>query len=212
MSLIVEKEQVQTMKIGIMGGTFEPIHIGHLLLGEFAYEDFGLDEIWFLPNGNPPHKETLDTEEAMHHRIEMVRLAIKSNPNFSLNLSEADTKKHSYTYQTMRHFNEIYPKDEFYFILGADSLFAFEEWKDFREIFTTCTILAAMRDDKDASAMKGQIRYLTEAYGAHIELLRAPLVEISSTTIRERAAKGLSVRYMVPDIVADYIKEKNLYI
>ena len=114
---IVEKERVQTMKIGIMGGTFEPIHIGHLLLGEFAYEDFGLDEIWFLPNGNPPHKETLDTEEAMHHRIEMVRLAIKSNPNFSLNLSEADTKKHSYTYQTMRHFNEIYPNDEFYFIL-----------------------------------------------------------------------------------------------
>ena len=104
---IVEKEQVQTMKIGIMGGTFEPIHIGHLLLGEFAYEDFGLDEIWFLPNGNPPHKETLGTEEAMHHRIEMVRIAIKSNPNFSLNLSEADTKKHSYTYQTMRHFNEI---------------------------------------------------------------------------------------------------------
>ena len=87
-----------------------------------------------------------------------------------------------------------------------------EEWKDFRKIFTTCTILAAMRDDKDASAMKGQIRYLTEAYGAHIELLRAPLVEISSTTIRERAAKGLSVRYMVPDVVADYIKEKNLYI
>lgn len=209
---IVEKERVQTMKIGIMGGTFEPIHIGHLLLGEFAYEDFGLDEIWFLPNGNPPHKETLDTEEAMHHRIEMVRLAIKINPNFSLNLSEADTKKHSYTYHTMRHFNEIYPNDEFYFILGADSLFAFEEWKDFREIFTTCTILAAMRDDKDASAMKGQIRYLTEAYGAHIELLRAPLVEISSTTIRERAAKGLSVRYMVPDVVADYIKEKNLYI
>ena len=129
-----------------------------------------------------------------------------------MNLSEADTKKHSYTYQTMRHFNEIYPNDEFYFILGADSLFAFEEWKDFRKIFTTCTILAAMRDDKDASAMKGQIRYLTEAYGAHIELLRAPLVEISSTTIRERVAKGLSVRYMVPDVVADYIKEKNLYI
>ena len=79
----------------------------------------------------------------------------KSNPNFSLNLSEADTKKHSYTYHTMRHFNEIYPNDEFYFILGADSLFAFEEWKDFRKIFTTCTILAAMRDDKDASSNEG---------------------------------------------------------
>lgn len=100
------------------------------------------------------------------------------------------------------------------FILFSERIlcFAFEEWKDFRKIFTTCTILAAMRDDKDASAMKGQIRYLTEAYGAHIELLRAPLVEISSTTIRERAQRDSACSYMVPDVVAGYYKEKNLYI
>ena len=133
------------MKIGIMGGTFEPIHIGHLLLGEFAYEDFGLDEIWFLPNGNPPHKEAAVTEEALQHRIEMIRLAIKKIPYFHLNLFEADIKKHSYTYQTMQEFNKLYPEHEFYFILGADSLFSIEEWRYFREIFTTCTILAAIR-------------------------------------------------------------------
>ena len=199
------------MKIGIMGGTFDPIHIGHLLLGEFAYEDFGLDEIWFLPNGNPPHKETSDAEEDLRHRVEMVRLAIGSVPYFRLNTHEADVDRHSYTYKTMQEFNSRYPENEFYFILGADSLFSIEQWKYFREIFPTCTILAAMRDDKDAEDMKTQIKYLNEKYGARIELLQAPLVEISSTTIRERSARDLSVRYMVPDAVAEYIAEHHLY-
>ena len=199
------------MKIGIMGGTFDPIHIGHLLLGEFAYEDFGLDEIWFLPNGNPPHKETSDAEEDLRHRVEMVRLAIGSVPYFGLNMHEADVDRHSYTYKTMQEFNSRYPENEFYFILGADSLFSIEQWKYFREIFPTCTILAAMRDDKDAEDMKTQIKYLNEKYGARIELLQAPLVEISSTTIRERSARDLSVRYMVPDAVAEYIAEHHLY-
>lgn len=199
------------MKIGIMGGTFDPIHIGHLLLGEFAYEDFGLDEIWFLPNGNPPHKETADTETALNHRIEMVKLAIEGVPHFRLNLYEADTSQHSYTYQTLREFSGMYPEHEFYFILGADSLFSIEQWRYFREIFPACVILAAMRDDKDADEMRRQIQYLSERYGAKIRLLQAPLLEISSTVIRERASRDLGVRYMVPDSVADYIKANHLY-
>ena len=199
------------MKIGIMGGTFDPVHIGHLLLGEFAYEDFGLDQIWFMPNGNPPHKKTEHTEESLHHRVEMVKLAASDVPYFRVKLYEAETEEHSYTYSTMREFNRQYPEDEFYFILGADSLFSIEKWRDFRKIFPTCTILAAMRDDKDAQSMQSQITYLKERYNARIELLQAPLVEISSTAIRKRAAKGLSVRYMVPDAVAEYIAEHQLY-
>ena len=199
------------MKIGIMGGTFDPIHIGHLLLGEFAYEDFGLDEIWFLPNGNPPHKETADTGTSLEHRIEMIRKAIEGVPHFRLNLHEANTEEHSYTYQTMQEFNQMFPEHEFYFILGADSLFSTEQWKYFREIFPTCTILAAMRDDKDAWEMQRQILYLTEKYGARIRLLQAPLLEISSTVIRDRASRDLGVRYMVPDSVAEYIRTNHLY-
>ena len=199
------------MKIGVMGGTFDPIHIGHLLLGEFAYEDFGLNEIWYLPNGNPPHKETDDTKKALQHRIEMVKLATEDVPYFRVNLYEADVERHSYTYRTMQEFNRLCPEDEFYFILGADSLFSIEEWKYFREIFSTCTILAAMRDDKNADAMKEHIRYLHKKYQARIELLQAPLVEISSTTIRKRAEKGLSLRYMVPETVEEYIKKHHLY-
>ena len=199
------------MKIGIMGGTFDPIHIGHLLLGEFAYENFHLDEIWFLPNGNPPHKTTDESGVSLDDRIEMVKLASDDVPYFRLNLYEASSKKHSYTYSTMRALREMYPEHEFFFILGADSLFSIEQWKNFREIFPSCTILAAMRDDKDTESMQAQIRYLNEKYGADIRLLQAPLVEISSTTIRRRAENGLSIRYMVPDVVSEYIQSNALY-
>lgn len=199
------------MKTGIMGGTFDPIHIGHLLLGEFAYEDFDLDEIWFLPNGNPPHKTTDDSGISLADRIEMVRLATEDIPYFRVNLYEASAQKHSYTFSTMKALRGLYPDHEFYFILGADSLFSIEQWKNFREIFPSCTILAAMRDDKDAESMKRQIHYLKDKYSADIRLLQAPLVEISSTTIRRRIDRGLSIRYMVPDIVADYIECNRLY-
>lgn len=199
------------MKIGIMGGTFDPIHIGHLLLGEFAYENFHLDEIWFLLNGNPPHKTTDESGVSLDDRIEMVKLATDDVPYFRMNLYEASSKKHSYTYSTMRALREMYPEHEFFFILGADSLFSIEQWKNFREIFPSCTILAAMRDDKDTESMQAQIRYLNEKYGADIRLLQAPLVEISSTTIRRRAEKGLSIRYMVPDVVSEYIQSNALY-
>ena len=199
------------MKIGIMGGTFDPIHIGHLLLGEFDYENLHLDEIWFLPNGNPPHKTTDESGVSLDDRIEMVKLATDDVPYFRMNLYEASSKKHSYTYSTMRALREMYPEHEFFFILGADSLFSIEQWKNFREIFPSCTILAAMRDDKDTESMQAQIRYLNEKYGADIRLLQAPLVEISSTTIRRRAEKGLSIRYMVPDVVSEYIQSNALY-
>lgn len=199
------------MKIGIMGGTFDPIHIGHLLLGQFAYEDFGLDEIWFLPNGNPPHKQTEEGKKALHNRIEMVHLAIQEKPYFKLCLHEAKETEHSYTYRTMQELNDLYPEHKFYFILGADSLFEIETWKYFREIFPTCTILAAMRDDKNVEAMLKQMSYLKERYGACIELLRAPLLEISSTSIRNRAFRSLSVYYLVPDAVAKYIQDNHLY-
>ncbi|WP_251387080.1 nicotinate-nucleotide adenylyltransferase [Mediterraneibacter agrestimuris] len=199
------------MKIGIMGGTFDPIHIGHLLLGQFAYEDFGLDQIWYLPNGNPPHKQTEEGTKALRHRIEMVRLAIQDMPYFKLCLLEAKETEHSYTYKTMRELNAQYPEHKFYFILGADSLFEIENWKYFREIFPTCTILAAMRDDKNVEKMLAQMTHLVEQYGAEIELLRAPLLEISSTAIRSRARNNLSVYYMVPDTVAEYIVKNELY-
>ena len=129
---------------------------------------------------------------------------------YLMSLSER-VKAMENTYKTMRALHRMYPEHEFFFILGADSLFSIEQWKNFRKIFPTCTILAAMRDDKDAESMKEQIKYLCDKYGADIKLLQAPLVEISSTTIRERAAKGLSIRFMVPEAVSNYIDTNHLY-
>ena len=123
------------MKIGIMGGTFDPIHNGHLMLGQAAYETFHLDQIWFMPNGHPPHKDRTTIESDVDDRIEMVRLAIGGKEEFRLELYEACRKEVSYSYSTLEFFNKIYPEDEFYFIIGADSLFAIETWAHPERIF-----------------------------------------------------------------------------
>lgn len=199
------------MKVGIMGGTFNPVHIGHLLLGEFAYEQFELDEIWFMPNGNPPHKEVVSWENALAQRIAMLRLAIDGVPYFKLSLHEADESKHSYTYQTLKELKEQYPENEYYFILGADSLFALETWKNYKEIFPSCILLAAIRDDKMQEDVIVQIRYLIQKYHADIRLLKAPKLEISSTELRERIQQKKSIKYMVPQSVEEYIVEHQIY-
>ncbi|MCL2864323.1 MAG: nicotinate-nucleotide adenylyltransferase [Lachnospiraceae bacterium] len=201
------------MKIGILGGTFDPIHIGHLLLGEFAYAGFGLDEVWFLPNGGPPHKDySSESVDYLAHRIKMVEKAIADVPYFKLSLAEAKKDVSFYTYKTMEYFKEECHGIEFYFILGADALFSIEQWRSFEKIFPTCTILAAMRENKDVDSMMEQIQYLKNRYDANISLLRAPLLEISSTTIRNRIQKHQSVRYMVPDNVIKYIADEDLYV
>lgn len=199
------------MRIGIMGGTFDPIHIGHLMLGEFAHEEFGLDKIWFMPNGNPPHKEIEAMDTKLEHRVAMTQLAIQSIPYFELQdyeVREADT---SYSYSTMEYFKQEYPEDKFYFIIGADSLFMLDTWYKPEHLFKTCTMLAAFRDMKNPEEMNQQIQYLCNRFDAKIELLEAPLLEISSSDIRQRVATGKTIRYMVPDSVRYYIKEHELY-
>ena len=135
------------MKIGIMGGTFDPIHNGHLMLGHAAYEAFSLDQIWFMPNGNPPHKKSETIKSTAEDRMKMTSLAIAPFPEFVLQPYEALRAEVSCSYQTMEHFSKIYPDDEFYFIIGADSLMAIETWIHPERIFPTCTILATYRNE-----------------------------------------------------------------
>ena len=115
------------MKIGIMGGTFDPIHNGHLMLGNYAYKLFRLDQVWFLPNGNPPHKSSAAIESMTVNRVEMVQKAIQPYAYFRLEKYEVEGKEISYSYQTMQYFQDRYPEHEFYFIIGADSLFSIEK-------------------------------------------------------------------------------------
>ena len=160
------------MKIGIMGGTFDPIHNGHLMLGRAALEAFELDKVWYMPNGNPPHKDTALSGTDVQDRVEMVRLAISSCKKFRLETYEANRNDVSYSYRTMEYFKGIYPEDDFYFIIGADSLFMIDQWVHPERLFPTCTILAAYRDEINTrEAMEEKIHELKEKYHARIRLL-----------------------------------------
>ncbi len=200
------------MRIGIMGGTFDPIHNGHIAIAEAAYEQFPLQEIWFLPNGNPPHKESSDIEASTEKRLNMVSLAIQDIPYFRLVDYEAKKEDVSYSNETLSYFREQYPNNEYSFIVGADSLFQFDTWAHPERIMRDCILLVACRDEAgNREELKRQIEYLTRRYHGEIEQLKAPHVPISSHEIRERRKHHLSIEGMVPDTVNSYILEEKLY-
>lgn len=200
------------MKIGIMGGTFDPVHNGHLMLGHAAYKAFSLDQIWFMPNGNPPHKKSETIKSTAEDRMKMTSLAIAPFPEFVLQPYEALRAEVSCSYQTMEHFSKIYPDDEFYFIIGADSLMAIETWVHPERIFPTCTILATYRNEvKTKEEMNRQIQYLSEKYHAKIRLLETPLMPVSSYELRASLQSGDSVSEYMPAAVCSYIKQHHLY-
>lgn len=204
------------MKIGIMGGTFDPIHNGHLQLAESAYRMFGLDEIWFLPNGNPPHKDKIALREHIEDRGNMVRLAIENISYFRLCEYEMQRKERSYSYETMETLQQQYPEYEFYFIVGADSLFSLEFWKCPDRLLRVVTMLAAYRGEKDTEEkMNRQIAYLNQKFDGDIRLLASPMIAISSGEIRHQIAVGgydTLKELPIPEKVAEYIKDKRLYL
>ena len=199
------------MKIGIMGGTFDPIHNGHLMLGEYAYKQFALDEVWFMPNGNPPHKSNKTIEAQTQKRVEMVMRAIADKPYFTLQLYEVENKEVHYSYKTMEYFRTIYPEHEFYFIIGADSLFSIEKWVHPELLLKKCIVLAAYREEKSSEEMLARIECLNEKYEADIRLMNTPNVDISSSVIRDCLRVGECIKDMVPESVFNYIEENQLY-
>lgn len=197
-------------RIGIMGGTFNPIHQGHLILAETAREYCELDEVLFIPSGNSYMKasdEILDGET----RISMTALAIEDNPYFTLSSIEVEREGATYTCDTIRELKERNPSAEYYFIMGADTLFTIEKWKNSEEILRKCSLIVESRDEKDASELKEKASELQKKYQAYIIVLPERKVDISSTEIRNRLEKGESVRYMIPDKVLSYIEKNNLY-
>lgn len=198
-------------KVGIMGGTFDPIHIGHLILGESAYQQFGLDTVLFMPSGNPPHKRERTGRASTQERIEMVEKAIHENPHFELSLAEIHEEGYSYTKETLLGLKTNNPDTDYYFILGADSLFAFDSWKEPEGICRLCTLVAAVRNHISGPQLDLQIDYLKQKYQGSILKLDTPNLDISSGTLRKWAGGGRSLRYYVPDTVIQYIEERNLY-
>lgn len=197
-------------KIGIMGGTFDPIHIGHMQLAEQALTEKELDIVLFVPNHTPwmKHDRTVTGAE---HRAAMVRLAIEDNPAFKLSTVEIDAGGNSYTWQTLGTLKEQFPGDEFFFILGADSLLSIEKWANPEKIFKNAVILAAVRDDCDKEKLEKQKEMLTEKYDARIQLLSMPPISVSSTEIRQEFYTDSRIRKLVPEKTADYILKNHLY-
>lgn len=203
---------MEKKKIGIMGGTFNPIHHGHLILAQTAFEQFGLDQILFMPNKNPYYKKLthIVTEE---HRSDMVKLAIADNDAFAFSDVELHREGNTYTVDTLRILTKENPDTEYYFIMGADSLYQFESWKEASEILKMATLLVATRDAVSIHNIEGQIEYLEEKYeDVKIYCLTAPSLEISSSSLRNWVRKGRSIRYLVPEKVANYIKDNGLYL
>ena len=196
-------------KIGIMGGTFNPIHYGHLMLGETAYEQFGLDQVLIMPAKNPYYKN-ISSNIKEENRVAMIQLAIEDNPHFCFSNVELKRSGNTYTVDTLDELTRAYPDVDFYFILGADSLYHIESWKDPAKILTLAKIVAASRTDS-YSAIDAQIEYLNDKYDAQVLRLNSPNLEISSSYLRKQIELGRSCRYLLPDAVLHYIKEHKLY-
>jgi len=197
-------------KIGIMGGTFNPIHHGHLLLAEYAKSEMNLDEIWFVPTGCSYLKRNHDVLSG-EDRLAMVQMSIESYPDYKCLDIEVLRKGDTYTYETLEELKEMYPEHVFYFIVGADCLFSIENWVEPQKIFDNCILLAAVRDHVAFSSMEQKCEELKQNFKAQIQLLHFPMFDLSSTEIRNRIANGKSVRFMISDSVIDYIYQKGFY-
>lgn len=201
----------KSKKIGIMGGTFNPIHHGHLLLAEDARNYCGLDEILFMPSGCSYMKKE---EEIVSNkkRIAMTALAIEDNSYFALSTLETEREGATYTCDTVRSLKELHPENEFYFILGADNLFTIETWKSPDIIFKNCNLIVAARGEKEDDEICKKAKELEQKFqDANIIIMPERKIDISSSEIRKRIKNDMSVRYMLPDKVRAYIYKYNLY-
>lgn len=204
---------MKSRKIGIMGGTFNPIHYAHLLLAENAREQFGLDRIIFIPSGQPYMKVQKEDENVPSGelRYQMVKMAIQENPYFTCSRIEIDRPGKTYTVDTLHELQKMYPGDELFFIMGADSLLSMESWYQFEDIFQMAAILVAVRDDTDEKKLTDVITRMKSKYLADIRMVMTGRMDISSTMIREKIKTGKSVQYLLPEDCVEYICLKNLY-
>jgi nicotinate-nucleotide adenylyltransferase len=195
------------MRIGLLGGTFDPIHHGHLFIAEDARLRLNLDRVLIVPNGIPPHKKPYDVAPA-EHRMRMARLALCDSTVLEADDTEVSAPGPSYTVQTLRAMRERYQNDEIVFITGVDAVAEIGSWREPDEVVRLSSVVAVSRPGYEFAALEAAVpaRLL-----AHIRTLETPEIGISSTAIRERVAHGLPIRYLTPDPVVAYIARTGLY-
>lgn len=192
-----------------MGGSFDPPHMGHLLLAEWVQKELKLEEIRFIPTGRIYHKEP--QKVSAKDRLEMVRLAVLENPSFTVDATEVEREGITYTYETVEELKQREPENQLTFLVGADSLDYMETWKHPERIFSSCRIAAVIRPGFSYEQMKEKIQELKELFDADILLVETPEIPISSTQLRQKLNSGESVKDLVPEQVEAYIRKHGLY-
>ncbi|KUK14128.1 MAG: nicotinate-nucleotide adenylyltransferase [Synergistetes bacterium] len=196
-------------RIGLMGGTFDPIHYGHLLVAEEVRQIFSLDKVIFVPAKIPPHKINKKISDPEDRYI-MVLLATLDNPFFEVSRLEIDKEGVSYTIDTVRQFKEKLGKDsQLFFITGVDIILDLQAWKEPEELLRLCRFIAVTRAGYDLEVLR---RKLPKEFLERIDIVRIPSPPISSTDIRKRVRRGESIKYLVPPLVEEFIKKKGLYL
>jgi nicotinate-nucleotide adenylyltransferase len=195
-------------RFGVLGGTFDPPHVGHLILAEYAADALGLECVWFVPAGDPPHKVN-EYKTPLHHRLKMLELAIQDNTLFGVSRVDIDRPGPHYSVDTLRILGEAHPDAELYFVMGGDSLRDLPKWHRAAELIQRCK-LAVMRRPGD-NVHPNMHDDVLPGLAERVVMIDAPLIDISSTMIETRVREGKRIRYLVPDDVLDYILANKLY-
>lgn len=195
-----------------MGGTFDPVHFGHLRAAEEVLQGFGLERVIFVPSGRPPHKAAEEVTPP-EHRYLMTLLATADNPQFEVSRIETDRVGPSYTLDSLRELRKSYsPETAFYFITGLDAILEITTWNRYMELFDLADFIAVTRPGYDVQALSQLQKALGEERFARIHPFPVTLLAIASTDIRRRVREGKSVRYLVPDPVVKYMQKERLYL
>jgi len=196
-------------KVGVLGGTFDPVHIGHLLLAESAREELGLERVVFMPAGRPWRKASREVSPA-EHRLAMLRLAVAGNDAFEVSTIEVEREGPTYTVETLEELRRMDPGAALFFIVGEDALADLPNWREPQRILELATVAVAGRTAEGPNLRQAEA--MMPGLVARAVWLRMPIIEISATGIRERVRLGLSIRYRVPAAVEAYIREHRLYV
>ena len=200
------------MRLGVIGGTFDPVHNGHLFIAEEARCRFSLDKVLFIPSCEPPHKPGA-SYSAPADRLAMVRMAVEGNPFFEASSIEVERGGRSYTVDTLRTLKEKRPDAELFFITGTDAIVEISTWREPRQVLALSKFIVAARKGVELSSVTGAIpaELLEGPAAERVLLMESPLIDISASGMRERVSKGWTIRYLVPETVLRFIEDSGLY-
>jgi nicotinate-nucleotide adenylyltransferase len=200
-------------RIGILGGTFNPVHLGHMILAQNALETFDLSKVFFIPSAKPPHKRTA-VLAGTEHRMAMLEAAVEDDLSFEVSDIEIKRGGPSYSIDTIRELKKLYPPAEFYFIIGADSLLELHMWKDINDLLKLCNFVTFGRPGVNTAQIQPKDLHLNPPWPEKLlkNVVTSRSIDISSSDIRHRVAEDMSIRYLVPRTVEMYIIEHHLYV